>query len=243
IQFNGKSILIDAGFSYRELSRRLKFRRINPEKFEAVFITHEHIDHVKGLGVFSRIHNVPIFINKPTLNGLLKDIKKDAVNRAQIYNTGDLIEINGVSVKSFSVSHDAKEPVGYTFTINGIKIGYATDLGAVTDTVIQNFEGISILTIEANHDVNMLLNGNYPRFLKNRIRSEVGHLSNEETGKLLKKIASNNLKSVCLAHLSKENNSPTLAYNSIYRSFEESADNVPDIVIAKQNSPTDSFCI
>ena len=244
LQKNNKSILIDAGFHYKELTRRMHERGIRPDSIIAILITHEHIDHTRGLGAFTRIHRVPVYINEGTFENLLDDIKADIIQRIEYFSLEAkkssplTFTINNITVTRFPVPHDAASPVGYTFSSAGQKISYVTDLGSITDSVIENLSGSSLIVLEANHDKTMLQQGKYPDYLKQRIAGPYGHLSNDDACEILLKVLSAELQTVYLAHLSQENNRPELAYQAVKNYLAERFQTLPQIRIAYQNEST-----
>lgn len=241
IQKNGSSILVDSGFSYKQLNMRLKSCGISPESFSAMLITHEHVDHARGLGAFSRIHRVPVYINETTYKGLLKVTRKDIEENVKFFETGDTLDINDIEIRSFPVPHDAAEPVGFSFISENKKISYITDIGSITELVVDNLRNSSVAVIEANHDVEMLLNGMYPEYLKKRIKGPTGHLSNDDALKLIQLIRCKELKVVYLTHLSKKNNEPEIAYKKIFGPLAGSGKYVPEIRIAKQDEVSETY--
>ena len=243
LQSNGRSILIDAGFTYRTLSRRLKTGKISPESIDAVVITHEHFDHTRGLGAFTRIHRTPVFLNEGTFDSLDSEIKEDTRNSVKIFKSGELIEKDGLEIRSFPVRHDAADPVGFTFITGGKKVGYVTDIGSITGTVINHLLGASLLVLEANHDIEMLLAGNYPEQLKRRIKGPYGHLSNSGAFELLLDVMNPDLYTVCLTHLSRENNRHDVAYRTVQGALVESFSRVPKIRIASQDKVSETFSV
>lgn len=206
--------LIDMGLSCRELVSRLKKINIDPLSLKAVFITHEHADHIKGMATFSKKYSVPIYSSERTWRAILA--KGSYVNRASCHIIDTKVCYNDVEISSFAIPHDATDPHGYMFEDreSGAKCTYLTDIGFVTDTVRDAVSGAELLILEANHDVEMLKHGRYPDYLKQRILSTRGHLSNETAGRLLSDM-SIMPKSVFLAHLSEENNRPQLALDTI----------------------------
>ena len=207
------SILIDAGLSGIEIERRLKSKGLCPDDLDAILVSHEHADHIQGLGVFSRRFDLPVFINKKTCKAALSRIGniQDIVN----FESGISFLINGLTIHPFSISHDAEDPVGFTINRNNTKIGIATDLGIATSMVKEHLKNCSLLILEANHDTDMLINGPYPWELKQRIKNRTGHLSNEDSKNLLKEVQHDKLQHVILAHISEINNTPEKALNAV----------------------------
>ena len=199
------AILIDAGLSATEIIRRLKSRGLNPKDLNAILVTHEHSDHIQAVGVLSCQLKLPIYLSR--------NIKKNvfmgsSVHEIRTFNSGSPFEINNLTVHPFAVSHDAADPVGFTIVQNGSRIGLATDLGTVTPNLKENLKHCHLLILEANHDPDMLITGPYPWYLKRRIQSRSGHLSNGQSKRLLMQLQHQGLKHVILAHLSQTNNAP-----------------------------------
>ncbi|MBN1551516.1 MBL fold metallo-hydrolase [bacterium] len=203
------SILIDIGFSAKNTLERLSHLGCDPRDIRAILLTHEHIDHIRGVGIIARKFHIPVFATAATL------LKGHAVlgNLPERYDlsTGMISDIEDFKVNPFSIPHDAADPVGYIIENENTRIGVCTDLGYPTGLVREKIKSCDALILESNHDVKMLMAGPYPWHIKQRIRSRVGHLSNDDASELLKSVWSPKLKHVLLAHLSKENNIPELA--------------------------------
>jgi len=219
ISGNNSAILIDAGLSGIELERRLKQINVDPQHLTAIIITHEHSDHVKGAGILNRRFNIPIYITRKTL-GACRNLGK--IQSVEFFTCGSPFEIDGIRINPFSISHDARDPVGLTLEYNGQKIGIATDLGIVTNLVRDHLKNCSVLYLESNHDPQMLMNGPYPWHLKQRIKDRHGHLSNLDARDLVEEMKTKTLKHVILAHLSKENNHPEIAVQEVKKSLNSS---------------------
>ncbi len=214
-------ILIDAGLSGSKIESVLKDINLSLNDIDAVFVTHEHSDHIDGVGVISRKYNLPIYATEGTWENMYQKIGKISSNNKKLVYNDEGILLNDMFIRPFSVPHDAKEPVCYTVLYNGIKVCVATDMGHITKDVIDNIRHCSALVLESNHDVNMLKMSNYPYNLKNRILGKYGHISNETCGKLLSCVMNDKLKNVFLAHLSQDNNTPELAYLTVSSILEE----------------------
>ena len=212
IGFNKEGLLIDAGLSGVEIERRLSAVQIDPSCLRAIVITHEHSDHVKGAGVLSRRFNLPVYISEKTYSAG-PDLGK--LFELHHFDCGRAFDIGPVHVTPFSISHDAADPVGLTLGYEGLKIGVATDLGIATNLVKTHLKECSLLYLESNHDLEMLMNGSYPWHLKQRIKGRTGHLSNLDAGNLVSELKTDRLKHVILAHLSEENNCPRKAINEV----------------------------
>lgn len=208
-------ILIDAGISGKRIAEGLAELKLTGEQIDALFITHEHLDHIKGAGIFSRRFDVPIYAMAETWAAMGDGIGKIAHGNRRVIYADEICAINEICVKPFAIPHDAAEPVGYSLFAGEKKITLATDIGHVTDGLRENIENSDILLLEANHDENLLKKGSYPWHLKQRILGEKGHLSNHAAGALLSEVANERLKYVFLGHLSDENNDPQLAYETV----------------------------
>ena len=210
-------VLVDAGISCRRIAQGMQKLGLHPENLDAVFITHEHIDHVKGLETFAKKYPVPIYASRGTWQGIRQTLPRldlKLCNR-QVLAPQTEITLGGLQVRSFSVSHDALEPAGYLFRSKGHVFGYVTDTGYVSDVVKRELEGAEVLVIESNHDVRMLEAGRYPYYLKRRILGEKGHLSNETAGRLLCRVLHEGIREIFLGHLSRENNYEELAFETV----------------------------
>ena len=207
---DGKGVLIDAGVSYKRLSEALIRAGGDFENLSAIFITHEHSDHIAGVSTLLKKHNIPLYATAGTIEGM---IKKGAVPKGtKVYEITNETAAGDIIVKRFATSHDANEPSGYSVTLKGgKKITVCTDLGVVTNEVRQNLLGSNLVFFESNHDVEMLKRGPYPPPLKIRILSDKGHLSNISSAAELPALIKGGTTRIILGHLSKENNLPTLA--------------------------------
>lgn len=209
-------VLVDAGISCRRIAQGMQKLGLHPENLDAVFITHEHIDHVKGLETFAKKYPVPIYASRGTWQGIRQTLPRldlKLCNR-QILAPQTEITLGGLQVRSFSVSHDAQEPAGYLFRSKGHTFGYVTDTGYVSDVMKRELDGAEVLVIESNHDPILLKNGRYPPLLQKRILGIRGHLANETAGRLLATLQTLPGQ-VFLAHLSQENNTPDMALNTV----------------------------
>lgn len=214
-------ILIDAGVSCKQIVEHIRELKIDPEQIDAVFITHEHIDHIKGAGVLSRKYDIPVYATPGTWEGIGKTVGSFAQKNVRYVYEEEICVINDICVKPFAIPHDTIEPVAYSVFAENSKVTVATDIGHITDTVKENIYDSDVLLLEANHDLDMLKNGRYPWPLKKRILSDKGHLSNIAAGDILSDILTGRLKFVFLGHLSKENNEPHLAYETVRKILEE----------------------
>jgi phosphoribosyl 1,2-cyclic phosphodiesterase len=215
------NILIDAGLSGKRIANSLDEIGISPRDIDALLITHEHSDHIKGAGILSRMFNIPIYANNNTwesMKGMIGNIKEENI---RVIDTGDPFEIGDIVVKSYSTPHDAAESVGYSFIHGKKKVCIATDIGHVSGTVFENVRDSDLILLESNHDVEMLKFGPYPYVLKRRILSNIGHLSNDDAGKAIPEMLGNKRLTVVLGHLSQQNNYPELAYQTVMTVLKE----------------------
>jgi phosphoribosyl 1,2-cyclic phosphodiesterase len=209
IETDDTSILIDAGLSCREISKRLGIIGVEITRIDGVIITHEHSDHTKGVGPVSRKFDSTVYANRSTFDRCYSLHKNTRVD--DTLNTGDLFTINDITIETFSKSHDAADPIGIIVSSNGSRLGIITDVGTSTQELEERLQGCTSIMVEFNHDIEMLENGPYPYHLKKRIRGSYGHLSNEQAGSLLKRLCHERLNNVVLAHLSEVNNTPEKA--------------------------------
>lgn len=214
-------ILIDVGVTCKKLVEALNYNGIELEAIKAVFITHEHSDHIKGLSVFTKKTKVPVFAQEKTLKYLCD--KNCVCKESNLYIISDKpVDLGDMQIHSFPTPHDTEQSCGYVIKLNdGKKITVCTDLGEVTPIVNENLLGSDLVLIESNYDEIMLKNGPYPYFLKNRISSGYGHLSNSDCAKQVKKLVKNGTTRIILGHLSQENNTPLAAENEILNYLTE----------------------
>ena len=211
------SILLDAGISAKAIERGLLEADVSIRDVDAILVTHEHYDHIKGIGVLSRKYNIPILCTYGTADGIMqcKSLGTFDYNLISSFQAGDSFMVGDIQVKTHPISHDAFEPVCYSFEKDGKKVSVATDLGIYDDMIIDFLSESDAMIIEANHDIRMLEAGDYPYYLKKRILGKLGHLSNEAGGKLIRALLNDHLKFVGLGHLSEKNNYPELAYEAV----------------------------
>lgn len=208
------AILVDAGKSNKQLENSFKINNIDPNNIKAIFITHEHSDHVSGLRVFLKNHQVKVYGSEGTLLALQEKGIVSKKNDFEVLKKAEK-DLDVFSVKPFSISHDCKEGFGYSFVSgNGEKVSVCTDLGYVSDEIKIDLKNSNAVLLESNHDKMMLQNGPYPYYLKRRILSDVGHLSNDSCGELLPYLVNNGTKNIILSHLSAHNNLPDLAFQT-----------------------------
>jgi phosphoribosyl 1,2-cyclic phosphodiesterase len=226
------AILFDAGLSGKELERRMLERQISPAGLTAIVVSHEHSDHIRGVGVLSRRYKLPVYISPAT--GQAAASQLGSLHQVRPFHCGANFQINDVVIHPFSISHDANDPAGFTVNHNGGKIGIATDLGMATGMVIQHLQRCDMLILESNHDLQMLIDGPYPWHLKQRIKGRSGHLSNTDAMQLLKEIQHSRLAWVILAHLSEQNNHPEKALQTVRQAMDAASCN-PRFYVAAQD--------
>ncbi|MBE5957826.1 MAG: MBL fold metallo-hydrolase [Lachnospiraceae bacterium] len=241
------AFLIDAGISKKRIEEGLDAAGVAPEKLNGILITHEHSDHIKGLGVFLRKYNIPVYATRKTVSAILSTSSVGKVDTDLFFgiDPDKEFKLGDFAVRPFRVSHDAVDPVAYRF-YEGEKSGaVVTDLGYYDDYIVDNLKDLDAVLLESNHDVNMLQMGAYPYHLKQRIWGNRGHLSNETAGRLLDTIATSRLKNVLLGHLSKENNYPELAFeavrNEVNAGSGELCANDFNMVVARRDMPSDTI--
>ena len=211
---SGGGVLIDAGMSARQINLKLDCIGVSPSDINAIFVTHEHSDHVSGLRVFASKNHIPVYATAGTVEALEKSqVANGSFEISVIPETG--IECGGQFVLPFATSHDSAESCGYTVTTSDDrKIAVATDTGVITDSIRTAVDGCDLILAESNHDIGMLRNGSYPYMLKRRILSDVGHLSNIACSEFVTELVKNGTTRIFLGHLSKENNLPDLAFQT-----------------------------
>ncbi len=206
------AVLIDAGISLKQILGRMKEKNLDPKKIKAVFISHEHSDHLRGARVTGKRLNVPVYITAKTYNGAYKNLRPDY---PKYFSPDTEIKVGDFTIFAFLKNHDAAEPCSFRVEYGGKNIGVFTDIGEPCENVLSHLGKCDALFLETNYDEKMLWEGSYPYFLKKRIASERGHLSNKQAFQLLENYAGDNLKYVFLSHLSKENNKPEIAFDEI----------------------------
>ena len=235
VETTDSRILVDAGLSCRELVRRLELIEVNPESLDAVVITHEHLDHIKGAGPISRRFDIPVYINHSTLKKGIRVLGN--LSRPVPVHTGQTISVNNLLIETFTKCHDSVDPMGVIISSDGERLGLVTDLGRSTRLVEDRLKGCRALVIEFNHDQKMLEEGPYPLDLKRRIQGQDGHLSNRQARELLGAVAHENLALVVLAHLSKENNHPEKAFQEAKKGLARYGRDDIRILISHQDHP------
>ncbi|AFS79821.1 metallo-beta-lactamase family protein [Gottschalkia acidurici 9a] len=219
-------VLVDVGLSGKRVQELLSSIEIEASTIDCILITHEHKDHIKGAGILSRRFDIPIYANENTWNNMRAELGKIKEENIKVFKTNSDFEVGDLGIVPFKVFHDAVEPVGYSFYNKDKKISIVTDTGCIDHEIKNKIKNSNLLVIESNHDTEMLRLGSYPWFLKKRVAGEQGHLSNDDAGNLLKEVLMGNNEKVLLGHLSRENNFPELAYQTVSNILNESGINV-----------------
>lgn len=208
-------LLVDCGISGKTVCLGLETLGITPDSLQGILVTHEHIDHTKGIGILSRKFDLPIYATESTWKAMPASIGKIAPHNIQKIHADDAFFIDDIKIAAFPIPHDAANPIGYTLSANGEKVAVATDIGELQEGLFRALKGCQSVLLEANHDINMLEIGHYPFPLKRRIRGKLGHLSNDEAGKAAEFLFRMGVKKILLGHLSQENNYPMLALQTV----------------------------
>jgi phosphoribosyl 1,2-cyclic phosphodiesterase len=224
VSSSGTRLLVDAGLSCREVLRRMLLCGENSRAIDAILITHEHTDHIGGLRMLAKRLKVPIYITGATYQAYQKFArngagKRIALDRLELFSSGHAFQIGDITVKPFTIPHDAEDPVGFTFRCDGIKVGICTDLGYLPASVRDHLRGCHVLMIESNHDLELLRGGPYPWSVKQRVMSRVGHLSNDALADFLASDYDGGAEFLILAHLSEKNNHPEIARTTAERAL------------------------
>lgn len=240
VESGSTAILIDAGFSGKEILRRLARINRHPEQLTAIVVTHEHGDHISGVGVLSRRYNLPVYANYGTHKKSEGRVKKLA-GRFE-FETGEAFTLDALNLHPFRVSHDTADPVGFVVADADCRLGYCTDTGHITKLIHHHIGLCQGLILEANHDPKLLMNGPYPMQLKQRVRSNQGHLANGDTARFLAGLCDGPLQHVVLAHLSQTNNLPELALERVQQELASLTTQFT-LSVARQSQPTEVFVL
>ncbi len=207
VQAGATTLLVDLGFTLKETERRLRRLSLDPSQIAAVFVTHEHADHVHGVAPFARKYDVPVYLSHGTLDacafGLMPSVN--------IVSGHDACQVGAFRIEPVTVPHDAREPLQYVLSNEAFRVGILTDLGHITPHVAERYADCDALMLECNHDVGMLTRGPYPYTLKQRVGGLMGHLNNEQAAFLLSKVDRSRLRHLVISHISEQNNLPDIA--------------------------------
>ena len=230
-------ILIDAGLPGKKIDEALKAIDEETKNIDGIFITHEHSDHIKGVGVISRKYDIPIYANADTWSAMEGSLGKIKEHNIKVIDKRSVTEIGDLNIKAFNIPHDASGPMGYTVSDGKKNISVATDFGTFTREIYDNVKDSEVILLESNHDVNMLKFGPYPYQLKRRILSEIGHLTNDDCGNaIVELVKCGNNKKIILGHLSNTNNQPDLAYATVLDVLNDNGiKNNEDIILTMAN--------
>lgn len=240
VESGDSRLLIDAGLSGVEILKRLSNIGVDGSTLDAILVSHDHSDHIKGAGTLARKLKIPLLVSYPTRQACDKLLKK---TESIEFESGYSFGFRDLVIDPFPITHDAVDPVGFTIDSREGRIGFATDLGVVTRLVTNKLERCRMLVLEANHDEEMLLNGPYPWHLKQRIKSKHGHISNAESMQLLGELLHDGLEGVLLAHLSEVNNSPELPHGAATMLLSSQTCCSPKLVIGNQYQPSEMLVI
>jgi len=236
VQANGRGILIDQGFSQKNLEERMRRAGLEPHSIAALILTHEHTDHARGIGTTCRRYHIPVYITPNTFAALDPQIKLTS-DQCCFFESGQTLRIENMAVKTFHTPHDAADPIGLRISYADQSLAVLTDLGSVTETLLKLLGEVHLLFLESNHDMFMLLNGPYPLYLIQRIKSRVGHLSNDQSLDLLSRLSHQTaLRHLVLGHLSESNNDPEIV-RCQFESARQRQDWSFQIEIASQSTP------
>jgi len=227
IQSGETVIMLDCGFSCKETVRRLQRLEIQPEQIDAIVVTHEHNDHISGVGVFSRKYKTPVWMNY----GTFRQKNLGELSQLELFNSHQSFQIKDILLQPFPVPHDAREAVQFVFSNQHKRLGVVTDLGHITEHTIKQLDNLDALIVESNHDLTLLQNGSYRESLKRRVAGNYGHLSNQQAADLVRNIGISSLQHLVAAHLSAENNTP----QHTLQAFEDVLGDMPEwFFIAEQ---------
>ncbi len=240
VESNKTKILIDAGTSSKKICEGLASINSSIEKIDAILVTHEHSDHVQSLGNISKKFNIPVYANLETWNSMEKQKEKILNENIKIFENDKDFLLNDLTIHPFSTPHDAANPCGFNIHNGKKRLSIATDLGHIDNNILSQLQDSSFILLESNYDPEILKISKYPFHLKTRISGPKGHLSNQTAGKTISALMKKNLKEVMLGHLSKENNFPELAYQTVAEELMNSNSDINTIKlsVANRNAPT-----
>lgn len=239
VSSNNTKVLIDCGTSCKKICDALASVDSSIEEIDAILVTHEHSDHVQSLGMVSKKYNIPVYANKETWDAMSKQREKVSEENILYFENDKDFLINDLTIHPFSTPHDAANPCGFNIHNGKKKLSIATDLGHMDDNIFSKLQGSSFILLESNYDPEILKVSKYPFHLKQRIAGPHGHLSNETAGKTISALMKKDLKEVMLGHLSKENNFPELAYQTVAEQLMANNADINNIKlsVASRNEP------
>ena len=215
VETENTKLLVDAGVSCKKIENALQDINIDPSSIDGILVTHEHTDHVQGLGTLSKKFDLPVFVTQKTLDAMPKQKDKISSKNVKIFNISENFEIGDLKIHPFSIPHDAANPCGFNIFSDNKKLSIATDIGHMTNDILKKLEESLFIMLESNYDPEVLKASPYPFSLKSRIAGPTGHLPNEMAGKTISHLLKSGLKTAMLGHLSKESNFPELAYQTV----------------------------
>ena len=241
VENENTKILVDAGVSAKKIINALTSHSVNIEDIDAIIVTHEHSDHIKGLGTISNKFNIPVFANTKTWDTMVKERDKISTENQFHFNNNENFEIKDLKIHPFDIPHDAANPCGFNIYSDNLKLSIATDLGHMTNNIMNNLEGSAFIMLESNYEPEVLKCCSYPYYLKSRIAGPNGHLSNNLAGQTIAHLMKSGLKEVILGHLSKESNFPELAYTTVLSELQKTnySNNQIKISVASRTEPGD----
>ena len=228
-------LLIDCGVSGKKISEALNDLNTSIEEIDAILVTHEHLDHVQSLGMLSKKYDIPVFVNYETLEAMPKQKEKIDIKNQKLFCIGEEFKIGDLSINPFSIPHDAANPCGFNIYNNSKKLTIATDLGHMTNELLEYMKGSKFILLEANYEPELLQYAKYPYILKQRISGPKGHLPNEMAGKTISYLTKYDLKEVLLGHLSKESNMPEIAYQTVIEQLQNNNIDTNEIRVSVAN--------
>lgn len=220
LEAGGVRLLVDAGLPGKRMEQLLDMIDVSARSLDAILVTHEHSDHVSGVGVLSRKYDIPVYAAEACWRSLPASLGAFAPRNVRVFEPDQDFYLKQLCIHPFTIPHDSAHPVGYTFVHDGKKLAIMTDIGHVSNTMLDAVAGADLILLEANHDVDMLKAGSYPYPLKMRILSSRGHLCNEDAGLVLQKLYARGVRNAILGHLSQENNTPELALVTVQSVLE-----------------------
>ena len=241
IQNGASSVLIDAGLTGKQIEERLQSFGVDPASLQAILVSHEHSDHIKGVGVMARRYGVPVWMTQGTLDASKKTFR--GTERIRVFENDEAFSIGDLSFQPFQLPHDAADPVNFSVTDGHAELAVATDMGVGTQLVYQRMRRSDMVIIETNYDYQLLMDGPYPWGLKERINGRHGHLSNEGAAQALCHLAKDGLQQAVLAHLSDKNNRPDLARQACEQMLHHQGIRHFSMSVAEQDRPSDIFVI
>ncbi len=238
-------LLVDAGLSCKETFKRLRAAGEEPERLDAILISHEHSDHVYGLPVLARKLNIPVYMTGPcndewghSFTDPEERRRQTNLDKLELFAAGRSFQVGDIVITPFTIPHDAADPVAFTFRTEGLKVAIATDLGCMPANVREHLRAADVLMIESNHDLEMLRGGPYPWSVKQRVMSRVGHLSNDALAEFLASDYDGKATTVVLAHLSEQNNHPEIARGAAERALAPRSSLLYNrLLLAQQDAP------